>query len=164
MKKVFIDKLVLIIYAVACCLLVLPLTGDLSPYLMLVSIPFFCLTSIIKKRYPDFPELHNSAANCDKGKLLELIRDGTDINAKDNYGQPAIVHLFINPDLNVTDKIEYITILLENGFNINEVMTQKNAIASMLDLAVDLKTNSEIIDLLRKHGGKTGAELKAEGK
>ena len=93
---------------------------------------------------------------------MELITVGTDTNTKDNYGQPAIVHLFMNADQNVTDQIEYIKILLEHGFNINEVITQKNARASILDLAIDFKTSSEIIDLLRKHGGKTAEELKAE--
>ena len=70
----------------------------------------------------------------------------------------------MNADQNVTDQIEYIKILLEHGFNINEVMTQKNARASILDLAIGFKTNSEITDLLRKHGAKTAEELKAEGK
>jgi hypothetical protein len=32
-----------------------------------------------------------------------------------------------------------------------------------LDVAIQLK-RTETADLLRKHGGKTGAELKAEGK
>ena len=164
MKRVLVDKILLIIIAVACCIAIIPLSADLSPYLMLISIPFFWVASLIKKRYPDFPELHQSAANCDKEKLLELITVGTDTNTKDNYGQTAIVHLFMNADQNVTDQIEYIKILLEHGFNINEVMTQKNARASILDLAIDFKTSSEIIDLLRKHGGKTGEELKAEGK
>ena len=33
-----------------------------------------------------------------------------------------------------------------------------------LDLALNLKYGDAIADLLRKHGGKTGEELKAEGK
>ena len=70
----------------------------------------------------------------------------------------------MNADQNITDQIEYIKILLEHGFNINEVMTQKNARVSILDFAIGFKTSSEIIDLLRKHGAKTGEELKAEGK
>ena len=131
---------------------------------MLISIPFFWLAKIINKKYPNLPELHQSAACCDKEKLLELITVGADTNTKDNYGQTAIVHLFMNPDQNVTDQIEYIKILLEHGFNINEVMTQKNARVSILDFAIDCKTSSEIIDLLRKHRAKTGEELKAEGK
>ena len=162
-KKVLVDKIVLIIFAAACCIVCIPLSTDLSPYLILISIPFFWVASLIKKRYPDFPELHQSAANCDKEKLLELITVGTDINTKDNYGQTAIVHLFMNADQNVTDQIEYIKILLEHGFNINEVMTQKNARVSILDFAIGFKTSSEIIDLLRKHGAKTAEELKAAG-
>ena len=164
MKRVLVDKILLFIIAVACCIVVIPLSADLSPYWMLISIPFFWLAKLINKKYPNFPELHQSTANCDKEKLLELITVGTDTNTKDNYGQTAIVHLFMNADQNVTDQIEYIKILLEHGFNINEVMTQKNARVSILDFAIGFKTSSEIIDLLRRHGGKTGEELKAEGK
>ena len=160
MIRVLVDKILLIIIAVACCIVVIPLSADLSPYWMLISIPFFWLAKLINKKYPNFPELHQSAANCDKEKLLELITVGTDTNTKDNYGQTAIVHLFMNADQNVTDQIEYIKILLEHGFNINEVMTQKNARVSILDFAIGFKTSSEIIDLLRKHGGKTGEELR----
>ena len=163
MKKFLVDKIVLLIVAVAFCIIAIILSGDLSLYFILITIPLFWIATIIKKKYPDFPELHQSAVNCDKEKLLELITVGTDINTKDNYGQTAIVHLFMNADQNVTDQIEYIKILLEHGFNINEVMTQKNASVSILDFAIGFKTSSEIIDLLRKHGGKTGEELKAEG-
>jgi ankyrin repeat protein len=164
MKKFLVDKVVLLIVAVAFCIIAIILSGDLSLYFILITIPLFWIATIIKKKYPDFPELHQSAVNCDKEKLLELITVGTDINTKDNYGQTAIVHLFMNADQNVTDQIEYIKILLEHGFNINEVMTQKNARVSILDFAIGFETSSEIIDLLRKHGGKTGEELKAEGK
>jgi len=164
MKKFLVDKIVLLIVAVAFCIIAIILSGDLSLYFILITIPLFWIATIIKKKYPDFPELHQSAVNCDKEKLLELITVGTDTNTKDNYGQTAIVHLFMNADQNVTDQIEYIKILLEHGFNINEVMTQKNARVSILDFAIGFETSSEIIDLLRKHGGKTGEELKAEGK
>ena len=164
MKKFLVDKIVLLIVAVAFCIIAIILSGDLSLYFILITIPLFWIATIIKNKHPDFPELHQSAVNCDKEKLLELITVGTDTNTKDNYGQTAIVHLFMNADQNVTDQIEYIKILLEHGFNINEVMTQKNARVSILDFAIGFKTSSEIIDLLRKHGGKTGEELKAEGK
>ena len=164
MKRVLVDKILLIIIAIAWCILVIPPIANLSPYWMLISIPFFWLGKIINKKYPNFPELHQSAACCDKEKLLELITLGIDTNTKDNYGQTAIVHLFMNTDQNVTDQIEYINILLGYGFNVNEVMTQIKARASILDLAIDLKADPKIIDLLRKHGAKTGEELKAEGK
>ena len=164
MKRGLVDKILLIIIAIACCFLFIPSIANLSPYWMLISIPFFWLGKIINKKYPNFPELHQSAACCDKEKLLELITLGIDTNTKDNYGQTAIVHLFMNTDQNVTDQVEYIKILLGYGFNVNEVMTQIKARASILDLAIDLKADPKIIDLLRKHGAKTGEELKAEGK
>ena len=125
MKRVLVDKILLIIIAIACCILVIPSISNLSPYWMLISIPFFWLGKIINKKYPDFTELHQSAAFCDKEKLLELITLGVDTNTKDNYGQTAIVHLLMNTDQNVKDQIEYIKILLKYSLNFNKVMTQK---------------------------------------
>ena len=85
MKRVLVDKILLIIIAIACCILVIPSIANLSPYWMLISIPFFWLGKIINKKYPNFPELHQSAACGDKEKLLELITLGVDANTKDNY-------------------------------------------------------------------------------
>jgi ankyrin repeat protein len=47
---------------------------------------------------------------------------------------------------------------MANGLDINATDGDNN---TALDLA---SKNKEIADLLRKHGGKTGEELKAEGK
>ena len=126
MKNFLTDKIVLLIVAVAFCIIAIILSGDLPLYIILIIVPLFWVAAIIKKKYPDFPELHQSAVNCDKGKLLELIKAGTDTNTKDIFGQTAIVQVFANEDQNVIDKIEYIKILLEYGFNVNEVMTQKS--------------------------------------
>ena len=51
-------------------------------------------------------------------------------------------------------------ILIANGADVNAKNLQSK---SPLDFAVKYK-QPELADLLRKHGGKTGAELKAEGK
>jgi ankyrin repeat protein len=81
-----------------------------------------------------------------------LIAEGADVNAKDDNGTPLhnaaswghkeVVELFIAAGADVNAK----------GFG-----------ETPLDLAVITK-NTEVADLLRKHGGKTGEELKAEGK
>ena len=49
MKKVLVDKILLIIIAVACCVLIIPLSADLPPYWMLISIPFFWLAKLFNK-------------------------------------------------------------------------------------------------------------------
>jgi len=49
MKRVLVDKILLIIIAIAWCILVIPPIANLSPYWMLISIPFFWLCKIINK-------------------------------------------------------------------------------------------------------------------
>ena len=51
-------------------------------------------------------------------------------------------------------------LLIANGADIN---AKDDDGATPLDAAID-EDNTELADLLRKHGGKTGEELKAEGK
>ena len=69
------------------------------------------------------------------------------------------------PDISIHDaartgRIEAVKQHLIAGTDVN---AKNNIGASPLDLAT-LFNQSEIADLLRKHGGKTGEELKAEGK
>jgi len=52
-------------------------------------------------------------------------------------------------------------LLITRGANVNGRM--KGGGYTVLDLAY-LKDHTGLADLLRKHGGKTGEELKAEGK
>ena len=51
-------------------------------------------------------------------------------------------------------------LLIANGANVNAKMERGE---TPLDWAIHYK-DSKIFDLLRKHGGKTGEELKAEAK
>jgi cytohesin len=109
-----------------------------------------------------------------------LIAEGVDVNAKDNLGtlryaasgdHKEIVELLIDKgaDMNAkTDSIEFtllhiaareghkeiVELLIAKGADVNA--KDKNG-ETPLDLA---KNNPEITDLLRKHGGKTGEELK----
>ncbi len=62
-------------------------------------------------------------------------------NAMEKYGREDKQAIAEGADVNVTD---------EDG-------------ETPLDWVIE-KNHTEIADLLRKHGGKTGAELKAEGK
>ena len=56
--------------------------------------------------------------------------------------------------------METIELLIAKGADVNAM---DRDVKTPLDLA-EGTNNKEIADLLRKHGGKTGAELKAEGK
>ena len=55
---------------------------------------------------------------------------------------------------------EIAELLIANGADVNAKNYERKA---PLDFAVKYK-RTELVDLLRKHGGKTGEELKAEGK
>ena len=89
-----------------------------------------------------------------------LIAKGADVNAKKDDGEiPLHYAAFVSHK-------EIVELLIAKGADVNakdkdDETPLDEAIISMLGLPVG---HSEIADLLRKHGGKTGEELKAEGK
>ena len=82
---------------------------------------------------------------------------GTDVNAKDKddkYGT-TLLHRAAGGG-----QTEIVELLIAKGADVNA----KSGFGTPLDMAERIETKPELADLLRKHGGKTGAELKAEGK
>ena len=132
------------------------------------------------------------AAQVGQKEILELlISKGADINTKDvvgwtpvieaaREGHKAIVELLISHGalLNTKDSLtgksalhfaaalghkEIVQLLISKGADVNirsDALTFLDIVKTPLDMADDKET----ADLLRKHGGKTGEELKAEGK
>ena len=83
---------------------------------------------------------------------------GADVNAKGKYGRTPL-HYAATRGLK-----KIIELLIARGADVNtkiEVGDYKGQ--TPLDGAIQWN-HTEIADLLRKHGGKTGEELKAEGK
>ena len=87
--------------------------------------------------------------------VKQAIADGADVNSQKDevYGsENAPLHYAVGWDLT-----EIIELLIANGANVN---AQEKRDFTPLDFAEESKT----ANLLRKHGGKTGEELKSEGK
>ena len=136
--------------------------------------------------------IHDAVEKGNIEAVKQHIAAGTDVNAKDEdggtplhyavfEGHKEIAELLIDNDADVNVKDDnkgftpfYISIgmgqkeiselLLANGADVN---AKWNEGGTPLDNAThpdNPNASPEIVDLLRKHGGKTGEELKAEGK
>ena len=95
-----------------------------------------------------------TAAN--KGNIEAVkqhIAAGTDLDAKMQGG-----HTPLHTAANSGHK-EVVELLIDNGADVNAKDAEGK---TPLDLAI-IYNQTETADLLRKHGGKTGEELKAEG-
>jgi len=81
------------------------------------------------------------------------MRAGADVNAKNNLGGTPL------HEAAASGHKEIVEVLVTKGADVNANIGGWTP----LHLAVD-EGHTETADLLRKHGGKTGEELKAEGK
>ncbi len=104
------------------------------------------------KIYESTP-LHGAAVNGHKEIAELLIAKGADVNAKNDLGDTPL-------HMAAFDQKEVAEMLIAEGADVN---ARKDGGKTPLDEAIN-NGQIVIIALLRKHGGKTGAELKAEGK
>ena len=79
---------------------------------------------------------------------------GTDVNERDEDGDTPLLHAAL------FGHKEIVELLIAKGADVN---VRGFGGMTPLNMAAD-EGEKEIADLLRKHGGKTGEELKAEGK
>ncbi len=109
-----------------------------------------------------FTPLHWTAIKGHKEIVELLIDNGANVNPKgDEFGMTPLHKAASKGHREITE------LLIANGADVNaKVVSSPTARTALLEGSTPLETakNKETFDLLRKHGGKTGAELKAEGK
>ena len=96
--------------------------------------------------------IHDAARTGDIEAVKQHIAAGSDVNAKDNLGGIPLHYAAL------IRRKEIVELLITNGADVN---AKDKKGFTPLDR---VKNKTELVDLLRKHGGKTGEELKAEGK
>jgi ankyrin repeat protein len=108
--------------------------------------------------------------HCPKSKEIAelLIDNGADVNAQDSIKSTPLHYAALNGEM------EIVELLLTKGVDVNAKgprgvtaldFAEENIAKARIWLSPERKAEKkETANLLRKHGGKTGAELKAEGK
>ena len=103
--------------------------------------------------------LHWAAKKGHKEIAELLIEKGADLNAKQNLGWTPLHNAASSGHKEIAE------LLITKGVDVNAKIAAANALGrykgdTPLDLAIKRK-RTEVADLLRKHGGKAGKELKA---
>ena len=103
--------------------------------------------------------LHNVSGKEGKKKIVSLlIKYGAEVNITDKFGENPL-HIAARLGLNDISEV-----LILNGIDINlKTNFPKTDPHTPLDFALE-KSHQTTANLIRKHGGKTAKELKAEGK
>ena len=115
-------------------------------------------TDVNAKTVSRFTPLHFAAAFGHKEVAELLIDEDADVNAKDDKHKFTPLH-----HASIKGHKENVQLLISRGAYVNAkvALGPKQGLTS-LDAANETN-HHEIADLLRKHGGKTGEELKAAG-
>ena len=115
-------------------------------------------TDVNAKRNNGATPLHEAAAFGHKEITELLIAAGADVDAKDENGYTPLFNAAY------WGRKEIVELLIANGADVNaKIEAGEFKGKTPLDRVI-IANHSETAELLRKHGGKTSEELKAEGK
>jgi cytohesin len=121
-------------------------------HLLLTTIAAVVLVGCSKPPPPNI-SIHHAAVHGNIEAIKQHLAAGTDVDAKDAIGWTPL-HVVAD-----NGRKEIAELLIAKGASVN---TQAALGLTPLDLAIRFRSNrTEMADLLRKHGGKTGEELKA---
>ena len=104
--------------------------------------------------------IHGAARGGDIEAVKEFLAAGADVNAKTESEWTPLLYAAFKGHKEIAE------LLIAEGADVNAKILLHpglNTVKTPLDIAT-MNKHPEIVDLLRKHGGKTGEELKAEGK
>ena len=120
---------------------------------LVIIISVLLLLVFLREPKPPKISIHQAAKDGNTEAIKLDLADGTDVNSKDDNGR--------TPLHNVAEEghKEIAELFIAAGADVNANIGGWTP----LHLAID-EGHTEIADLLRKHGGKTAEELKAEGK
>ena len=104
-------------------------------------------------KLPDI-SIHKAAERGNIEAVIQHLAAGTDVNAK-NYQGMTPLHKAAR-----SGRKEIAELLIDKDTDLN---AKSDSRKTTLDWAI-IGGKNELANLLRKHGGKTGEELKAEGK
>ena len=111
---------------------------------------------------PSAPDIsiHEAAMDGDIEAVKQHLAAGTDVNAKGGWPKGTPLHHAAYSFTRGRRPIRTVELLISKGEDVN---SKSETSGTPLDIA-NTWGREPAADLLRKHGGKTGEELKAEGK
>jgi ankyrin repeat protein len=122
-----------------------------SPLDISTSFDYPKISDLLRKNGGKHASIHGAAEGGDIDSVKDFLASGVDVDAVDAYKQTA---------LHVAKTMEIAELLLSKGADVNF----KSNLGTPLFNHKYGDNNKEIIDLLKKNGGKTQWELEAEGK
>ena len=126
-----------------------------TPLDMAIGLEHSETVDLLRKHGGKYGTIEGAASGGDIEAVKEFLVAGADVNAIDWRG---MTHLH---DAASRGHKEIVELLIAKGADVN---AKDNRLRKTpLDVAI-MRKHAEIADLLRKHGGKTGEELKAERK